>query len=82
MLSPVRLSSVCRLSVVGNTRAPYSADCNDRKYCYGDFRLLQGYIHVAPATLSGPTSARLHHPPWFTVALRVVTASYSVSDVG
>ena len=41
MLSPVRLSSVvcrlsvCRLSVVCNTRAPYSADCNFRQYFYG-----------------------------------------------
>jgi len=27
--------SVCRLSVVGNTRAPYSADCNFGQYFYG-----------------------------------------------
>ena len=34
MLSPVRLS-VCRLSVVGNTRAPYSGGSNFRQYFYG-----------------------------------------------
>ena len=34
MLSPVRLS-VCLSSVVGNTRAPYSADCDFRQYFYG-----------------------------------------------
>ena len=32
--SVVCLSSVC-LSVVGNTRAPYSADCNFGQYFYG-----------------------------------------------
>jgi len=35
MLSPVRLSSVCRLSSVGNARAPYSGRCNFRQYFYG-----------------------------------------------
>jgi len=32
MLSPVRLSSVCRLSVVCNVRAPYSGGSNFRQY--------------------------------------------------
>jgi len=27
--------SVCRLSVVGNARAPYLANCNFRQYFYG-----------------------------------------------
>jgi len=40
MLSPVRLSSICHLSViclslVGNARAPYSGNCNFRQYFYG-----------------------------------------------
>jgi len=35
MLSPVRLSSVCRLAVVGNARAPYSGGSNFRQYFYG-----------------------------------------------
>ena len=33
-VSPVRLS-VCRLSVVGNARAPYSRSCNFRQSFYG-----------------------------------------------
>jgi len=32
MLSPVRLSVVCRLSVVGNARAPYSGGSNFRQF--------------------------------------------------
>ena len=35
MLSPVRLSSVCRLSDVCNVRAPYSGGSNFRQYFYG-----------------------------------------------
>jgi len=35
MLSPVRLSSVCRLSVVCNVRAPYSGGSDFRQYFYG-----------------------------------------------
>jgi len=35
MLSPVRLSSVCRLSVVCNARAPHSGGWNFRQYFYG-----------------------------------------------
>ena len=36
LIFPVRLSSVvCLSSVVGNARAPYSADCNFRQYFYG-----------------------------------------------
>jgi len=35
MLSPVCLSSVCRLSVVCNVRAPYSGGSNFRQYFYG-----------------------------------------------
>jgi len=34
LLSPVRLSSVCRLSVC-NAHAPYSGGCNLRQYFYG-----------------------------------------------
>jgi len=35
MLSPVRLSSVCRLASVGNARAPYSGGCNFYQYFNG-----------------------------------------------
>jgi len=39
MLSPVRLSSVCRLCVC-NARAPYSGGCNFPQYFYGIYAII------------------------------------------